>query len=455
MSDSLRNLCGFVSGFSVEHVDAHTLSHTRNILVDTIGVIVAGSALEEVGRLRDALCAGDGRGEASCLGSTVVTSALNAALLNGVSGSSLEFEEGNTWAMGHPAIQVIPSLLAVCETRGCSGGELLAGLIAGYESAARIGRAATLRKGVHPTGSWGAIGAALGVGRLFHRTADELYQIANIASSFAISPCVKNSFVGMNVAFVFAGVTNHVGVLSNMLYDCGIRADETSFTATFSKFIGEHLREEALDEALGKEYLITSNYLKPYPSCRFTHSPIDALQAILQKVQLVPEEIDVVTVGTFQAGMHCETKTPPNTEAVRFSTPYLLAILMRHGAITPEIMSSVSVSDPAYKALADKVEMQLVAQYEALRPAQNPTRVTVRLKDGTEWSHEVMNASGDAVLPLTETDISRKFISLVAPVIGEAQGKAFIEGSSHLEKAKDINRLIDLLHPQREEVAAT
>lgn len=373
MADPLRNLCEFASGLNVERIDRRIVSHARLVLIDTLGVIVAGSANEEASRLREELSAGDGREEASCLGTTVTTSAVNAALLNGVSGSSIEFEEGNTWAMGHPAIQIVPCILAVCEKLGCSGKELVAGVIAGYESAARLARAVSLRKGMHPTGTWGTVGAAFGVGRVLRRTAKELYEIANIAASFAISPYVKNSFIGMNIGSIFAGVTNYFGVLSNVLYDSGFRADPGSFKITFSRFVSDRLSDGSLCEALGERYFIDSNYFKPYPSCRFCHSPIDALKAILEQAPLKPEDVEHITVGTFQAGMHCDEKTPANAEAIRFSTPYLMAILILHGDITLEIMKNVSASDPGLKALASKVGVELVPRYEELRPGQNPT----------------------------------------------------------------------------------
>ena len=445
MADSLRDLCEFVSALDAERIDPRVASHARLVLIDTIGVIIAGSANEEVSRLREELSAGEGREEASCLGSKVITSAVTAALLNGVSGSSLEFEEGNAWAMGHPAIQIVPCILAVCEKSECSGKELLAGVIAGYESAARLGSAVSLRKGMHPTGTWGTVGAALGAGRVLHRTTNELYEIANIAASFAISPYVKNSFTGMTVASMFAGVTNYFGILSNMLYDAGFRADEGSLRMTFSRFVSDRLRDALLYKALGEHYFIASNYFKPYPSCRFCHSPIDALRAILAETPLKPEDVEHIFVGTFQAGMHCDTRTPPNAEAMRFSTPYLMAILVLHGDITLEIMRHVSAGDPVLKALAAKVEMELIPRYEELRPGQNPSRVTVRLRNGRELSHEVMNAKGDAAYSMSETDVCAKFVSLGAPVIGSDRVAAFLDRCRHIDEERQMRELLGLL----------
>lgn len=445
-SSPLLNLSDFVSAIRPEELDPSLVSHSRLVLLDTLGAIIAGSSKGEISKLLAELpTEGNGKGRASCLGRPERVLPLTAAMVNGIAGSSLEFEEGNSWAYGHPAIQIVPALIAECEGRRTSGRELLAGLIGGYESAVRVSRASSLRKGLHPTGTWGTVGAALGVGRARRRTGDELCQIANLAASYAISPYVKNSFVGRNVASTFAGVTNYFGLLANLFFDCGIGADEASFEVTFSRFVSDHFKEEALDEGLGKNYYITTNYFKPYPGCRFAHSPIDALKAILEARPLRPEEVKAIRVETFQAAAHCDTKTPQNPEAVRFSIPYLFAILILYGNLTLETMERVSVEDPRLKALAEKVEVKAVVRYEELRPRHNPTRVTIQLKDGRELTHEVMNALGDPLAPLGEEGLSKKFISLASPAIGKDQAETFWEKSYHLERMEDIGPLIGML----------
>jgi len=445
-SDPLLKLCQFVSETSWEKIPPSVRSHVRLTLLDTIGAIVAGSHQEEVSRLLAQLPTdGEGAQKATCLGREWRVAPLTAAMVNGTAGSSLEFEEGSSAAMGHPAIQLIPAILAECEKRKASGEELLAGLIAGYESAVRVSRASSLRKGLHPTGTWGTIGAALGVGRIDGRGPEELHQIANISASFAISPNVKNSFVGRNVSATFAGVTNYFGLLSNIFYDCGIRSDESNLKMTFSRFVSDRLQAEELETGLGEDYFILSNYFKPYPSCRFTHSPIDALKAILQGDSFQPDEVERITVETFQAAMHCETKFPSNPEAVRFSIPHLFGILLLHGDITLQTMGRACVGDHRLKAFAEKVEMKFVPQYEDLRPRHNPTKVTVRLKNGRELTHEVMDSRGDLLNPLSEEALVGKFISLAGPVIGKGRAEVFAERMSRLEMEANIEPFIGLL----------
>ena len=197
MCDPLMKLCRFVSAMDLSLIPDAVIQHAKRVLLDTYGVIIAGSALPEIRRFSQQIshCLSKETG-ATCPGRTGGFDPLAAALLNGMAGSTLEYEEGHSGAMGHPAIQILPAVTAAAESGELSGARLIKGFICGYDVACRVSRACTLRRGLHPTGTWGAIGSALGVGSLYDRHPEALFDIANIAASYTLSPYVKNSFTG-------------------------------------------------------------------------------------------------------------------------------------------------------------------------------------------------------------------------------------------------------------------
>lgn len=446
VTDHFPRLCRYLAGLDFSAIPSPVIHHTKLVLLDTVGVIVSGSKTPVLESLVERI---PGRriktGGATCPGRSGSFNAPWAALFNGTAGSSLEFEEGHSKAMGHPAVQVVPAVLAEAEARGLSGKDLLRGLVCGYEMASRISRAASMRKGLHPTGTWGTVGSATGVGCARGRGAEALQQIANIAASYAFSPYVKNSFVGRNVASTFAGMVNLAGILANLYYDSGVRADEGSLAMTFSRFLSEGFHEERLVGGLGEAFAITENYFKPYPTCRFNHSALDALQAILRDAAVPHEEVAGVSVLSFGAAVHGGSSLPPNAEAMRFSTPYALAVLIRHGRMDLELMGDEILDDPVIKDLAEKVEMVFSPEYESMQPERNPAKVTVRLRDGRELTSEVMNPLGDPVNPMPEQSVLGKFFSLVEPVLGEKKSKTFVEKFRHVESERDIRSTIRLL----------
>ena len=449
--ESLRHLCQFLSNLDLQEADPSLIAHARLILIDTLGVMVAGGTEGELSSLLQALSFGDNKQSlASCLGRHEQVNPLIAALINGIAGSRLEFEEGNSWAFGHPAIQIVPALVAQAEGQRTSGKELLEALVAGYECGVRVSRASKVRKGLHPSGTWGTVGAAAAVAKLRARSPSALYEILNLSASFTISPYVKNAFVGKNVAYTFAGMASFLGFLSNVFFDAGFRADESSLRMTFSKFVSDVFKEEELDRELGKEFFLLKNYFKPYPSCRFTHPALDALKAILRNVSFRRREVERIRVETFQAAAHCDTKAPPNLEAVRFSLPYLIAGMLSFGDITLDTIQRISVQDDQLRKLAARVEVRSIPEYEALRPVRNPARVTLQLKNGQTHVCEVKNPSGEEGCPLSQETIQEKFLSLTVPILGKDRSEAFWEKAIQLEKENDIRPLIALLRLPRD-----
>ncbi len=446
-SRPLQHLCQFLADRTPEKIPSSVLHHAQWVLLDTLGVILRGSSVPEVIDIARNL--GGCRPEAGTtfLGHLGFFAPPLAVMLNGIAGSSLEFEEGNSRAMGHPAIQLVPALVAAAEEQGSPGERLLIGLICGYEGASRISRASMIRKGLHPTGTWGVVGSALGVGCLRKRKPEDLVEIANIAASYAFSPFVKNSFVGKNVASTFAGFVNQAGYLSNLFFDTGIRADEGCLEMTFSKFLSERFEAEALLAGLGEEYAIAENYFKPYPTCRFTHPALDALEEILMEHKISPEEVAKVSVSTFKAAVHTAGLPPANVEAMRFSVPYLIAARLCRGSINLGTLDQGIVHDPKVVDLAERVEMSLSEEYERMRPGRNPAKVTLHLREGHAVTREVMHCLGDPVKPMPREALVQKFLELASPVLGKNKAEDFVAEFQTLQSIDNVRPLLRLLRP--------
>jgi len=446
--NNLLNLCRFIAKLISASIPQHVLEHAKLVLLDTLGVIIAGSKSEEVGRTSQTLLANFQRNKGvTCPGKSEAFDPLNAALINGMAGSTLEYEEGNSRAMGHPAIQIVPAVVAESESLGHSGADLLAGLIGGYEAACRVSRAASMHRGLHPTGTWGVVGSALAVGILHNREPEELFEIANIAASYSFSPYIKNSFVGQNVACTFAGLVNYLGLLSNIFFESGIRADPGSFQMTFSKFVSDEFNPDTLDEKLGEEYAVTENYFKPYPTCRFTHPALEALRSILNDQHIESQDVKTIKVTSFQAAVHAGDVTPLNVEALRFSVPYLIATMLLRSDVNLATLSDDLLQDSQLAELADKVELVFSPEYEQLRPENNAAKVMIGLKNGMSFSHEIINCLGDPRNPLPKKDICDKFMILAAPVIGQNRSSDFLNRIMKIEHEDDIRPLMALLRP--------
>ncbi len=450
-SGRLSELCRFVSGLTTDSLPSGVLEQAKRVLMDTAGVMAAGAGSPEVGALAGMLGGGRDR-PVACPGRPEWFSPLEAALVGGAAGSGLEYEEGNSAAMGHPAVQLVPALLVESQTAHASGADLVRALVGGYEVASRVSRASAMRRGLHPTGTWGVVGSAAAVGLLRGRSSREIEELANLSASYAFSPYVRNSFAGWSAAATFAGAVNHAGVLSNLFYDAGFRADPASFDMTFSRFLAEDHDPEILVRGLGREpFAIELNYFKPYPTCRFTHPAMEALRKALGEGGVGPEDVERITVHSFGAAVHGGSVVPRNAEAFRFSVPYILGAVIAHGRVDPDLFDEASVGDRSVQDLAQRVELVHSPDYEAMRPERSPARVIVRLRDGRELAGEVLDCLGDPSNPIDGEALQGKFLSLTEKVIGKDRARAFLEGLSDLEGAADAGRWIRLLRPEEGE----
>jgi len=166
-TDKLANL--------IEHADysdftAEDIAAAKASLLDFIGVAIAGFRKTQLNRLlMDAMVRSDGSDDCTILGESKKVSAVHAALINATSGHSLDLDDGHRQALGHPGVCVVPAALALGESIGSSGKQILTAIIAGYETFIRIGKSmnpAIFLRGFHTTGVCGTVAAAASAAKI-------------------------------------------------------------------------------------------------------------------------------------------------------------------------------------------------------------------------------------------------------------------------------------------------
>jgi 2-methylcitrate dehydratase PrpD len=176
MGQQIEMLARFAAETQLDDIPVPVREHAKRVLLDTLGVILGGSARPEVVALRNRLAANNSTGAtvyapgapvhdartAALLNGIAapVHDARTAALLNGIAGRAIELCEGLRLVSGQAAIQILPGVLAVGEQSKASGKTLLAALVLGYEVAARLGFAFTPRALAHQNGQAMMLAAA-------------------------------------------------------------------------------------------------------------------------------------------------------------------------------------------------------------------------------------------------------------------------------------------------------
>lgn len=406
-----QQLSEFLAALEWNKIPEEVQTQTHYVLMDTMGAMLAGSMEPEMQRLGRRL-AQTSRGSSLALGVSSEVGAGMAAMLNGMSGTFLEMDEGHRRARGHPAVHVLPAIWAEAEQQGASGQDVLVALVAGYEVAARLGSATRLRSQMHPHGTWGVLGAAVGVGKLRGYRAEQFSQLINVASSLTLATSKHTMLEGGTVRNAYTGVGNQLGLMAADLVDTGFTGERHGVETIFGSVVSEEFDSDAMLEALGSRWEITRNYFKLHACCRYVHGALDALEAILAEHGDLPlHEIESIEVSTYQIASELNGQAPDSMFGSKFSIPFGLATRLVTGSSGPASFTAEAVRNEQTLALARRVTVVEDPAFTARLPHERPAHVSVRLP-GRQLDAGVTYNRGDDVDPYTRTELELKFDAL-------------------------------------------
>src|SRR5437899_1275647 len=267
--DYLDQLAAFVAATRFDALPVATVAAAKLVLLDTLGAIVAGSALRENDELARLAAARSPHRAATLLGHRAKADPFWAALTNATAGVALEVDEGSRLGGGHPAIHVIPGALAVAEERGLDGRRLLESFVAGYEVGSRIGGATTVRANVHSHGTWGTISTAVAVATLDGAPAQTIRAVINLAASMSPANTWTPALEGATIRNLYPGRSAFQGILAVELQRCGFTGLGDAPSDVYGTILADRFEPElavagldALTRAGGAAYRIEQNYLK-------------------------------------------------------------------------------------------------------------------------------------------------------------------------------------------------
>ena len=234
---------------------AEVKARLRGCLVDLVGTLAVGSrsAQFDAGlKLAERLY---GAGEVAVVGTDKRLSFMGAATAMGHSSNAYDIDDGHNMTRAHPGTSFIGGILAAAYERDISKNELLTVMLVAYETTVRIGAAIMdYYKYAHSSGTFGAVGVAAGVGRIYGFTKEELNNVLSIAEFNApLVPGIRSvEYPSMNKDGVPFGVM--VGALAVMDATCG-------FTGNKNLLESDEYRHY-LDD-LGEKYQVMDLYFKP------------------------------------------------------------------------------------------------------------------------------------------------------------------------------------------------
>jgi 2-methylcitrate dehydratase PrpD len=408
---ALEELGRFVASFDLAEHSGLREPLIRTLL-DTLGVIVAGARTPEMQALISAWDSPPGPANIFGIGRQTVPE--TAAYLNGVSAVTLELDEGNKYARGHPASHVFPAALAVAQARDATGSELAAALLIGYEMASRFGRATRLRSGVHPHGNWGTAGAAAAVARLMGLAGPAGAAALDIACATVLATPFEAALAGNAARNGWVGASNLSGIAAARMAAAGMVKADGLADDTLGGILGDFDPGELID-GLGERFDIERGYFKRHASCSYTHPPADAVLEILNRnPDLDHERVEEIIVETHGVAAPLNRTACPTRLAAMFSVPYVVSVALVTGGCSPTAFDDTRRADPAVRRLMDVTRVVGTEEFDRRLPEERAARVTIILGEGTSLAAEVPNPVGDvAYHPFGLREIREKLDGLL------------------------------------------
>ncbi len=445
--DYLTRLARFVHETRLGDLPVSTVKASKLVLLDTIGAILAGSALPENTRLAQRAARRAPQGGASLLGHALKADTLLATFTNATAGVALEMDEGNRLGGGHPAIHVVPGALAVAEEMGADGGRLLESVVAGYEVGSRLGGATQARPNVHSHGTWGTISTAAAVARLNHLTSDEIRHVINLSASMSPANTWTPALKGATIRNAYPGRSGLEGILAVDLHRAGFTALDDAPSDVYGTILADGFEPGQAVEGLGEAYRIEQNYFKLHACCRMNHPALDAIMAMRAEATITPEQVARVRITSIPFGLRMTETAPRSMLGAKFSIPYAAAAALVLGRTDVAAFEEGLIADPRIRAMAGRVEVGADPEM-ALKRADYPTaEVRITLLDGRVLSRTTGVVRGDAANPVAPDEIVAKFLALACGPLGDTRAGEVVEIVEGVDRLKDIRDLTALLAP--------
>ncbi len=451
-----RRLAEFCAGVSYDRLPLEVIDKTKLCILDFFANVYGSLELEAVSAVVSYVRSLGGPETATALACGFKTGIHNAAFLNGTTAEAIEAQDGLRFGGNHPGTAVIPATLALAESLGLGGKQVIEAVVVGYEAAGRTAAAVhphhTL-SGFLPTGTCGAFGAAAAASRLMgHDAEGTLNSLGNAGYLLPLS-MAEHLMGGYTSKIVQGGQAASAGLTAAGLAGAGITGapyvlEGSDLNGGFAQITTQG--EPNLDrivEQLGEHFSIMDIYFKPYSACRHTHGAAQATLELLGKGAFKPQDIEEVKVYTYAIASIAVGKgvgAGSSFVSAQFSLPYVVAACLVDGQMGPAQLREDRISDPTILGLAAKVSVDVDPELAASYPGVTSSRVEVKLKSGATLVNQVDIPKGDPRDPMTAEDLAGKLRRFAARRDDKTVDR-IVRRSLGLENLNDVRELTSII----------
>ena len=423
----------------------NVLQDAKHRILDSVAAVVSGSALRPGVMATKFIRTQGGTPEASVLASDIKTTAINAALANGMLAHADESDDFEPTTKAHPGSSIVPAALAMAEKDHRPGMEMIRAVALGYDVGVRFllalgpDHVRGTHRGAEPYGAaMGSMAAAASLARLDvtamrHAISYGAQQVSGLWSWVQDHDHIEK-------AFDFSGMGARNGVTAAVFVQAGFTGvhDVLGGTHNLLQALSTQPRPEAMVADLGSRYFISETCIKTFTVGFPNQSPLDALLQLRRELDLRPDMVQQIVVHLPEDAIGIVSRS----QMPDVNCPYLIATALVDGAVSfAHSHSREHMTEPQIRAVMERVT---VIGDPVLNDPAAPRGgiVEVLLKDGRTVSRHTRFPPGAKENPLDTERVNAKARDLMGPVLGAERTEAAIRRLNELESEGDVSELV-------------
>jgi len=456
---ALDEIVGYLARVTFEDIPGTTVERQKELVVDTLGVAAAGVRAPGVKDVLELVKDSGGKAESTLLLDGAKVPCFSATLANAFMMHALDFDDMHEAAGLHANVCVLPAALAAAEKEGTVDGKtLLTAVILGVDLVCRMGVSIPLLRGWHPTATFGIFGAAAASAKILNLDEKTTANAMGIAYSQS-SGNRQGRLEGTMTKRLQVALSAKSGVLASLLAQRNLTGPHRILDGDWGMLNlytppqAQEDREKVLHRLtkdLGKVFLGDELSVKPYPSCKATHTPIFSMLNLMKEERLRPEQIEEVEVsvskGCYQtAGRPFAIRTDAQVDA-QFSIPYTVATAILKGKVGLDDFTESSVKEPERMSMAGRVKVSVDPELQ--EPSSNVVNLASAIKvraGGKMFSRSAATSKGHPGNPMSREELFAKFESCLrfGTSFPYKKIEAAFETILNMEKMESVDLLVE------------
>ena len=440
----LPRLSEFLVEFRTRVLPPDVVHAAARCIVDWMAATVPGGVQPPATVLALALADEEAAGAAVLIPSGQKTGARAAALINGCAAHTIEFDDIYRDALYHPGAPTISAALAIAQQRHASGDLFVRSVIAGYELSTRIGVVVqpTHYNFWHTTGTVGTFGAAAAAASILNLDAKRCAHA--LATSGTLAAGLQQAFRSHSMSKpLHSGHAAETGLLAAL-------GAERGLTGTIDILEGPRGFGAAMSNSPDFECMLDNRdafnirdmTFKNYSACGHTFAAIDAVRELKARHGLRASDIESIEIATYAKAIEVVGNLNPQTAfEAQFSLTYCVAVSLATGSARLEAFTAERLLDAEVRSLMSRTALSVEPHSESVYPRQRAATVTVMTKDGRALAHHAPTRKGDPDNPLSDAELSDKFVELVAPIYGTVPARDLLAALWDIDSLGDLAAL--------------